>query len=153
LDQDSYELGCEAVERQDLAAAERHLRRAAEHGHDEAGYRLAMLLLSRVYQLRLTGLHHQAARLAAEADGWLARARSSGLAEAMETAADTPSKADRSGPGVRPAAVPPDGYAGTAAPALARTPVPEVRLAGATRFSIGVELRPHRYMAVLADER
>ena len=48
-----YRLGQEALQKQDFGAAERHLRRAALDGNDEAAYWLGLLLEMRSIRQRL----------------------------------------------------------------------------------------------------
>ena len=68
-----YRLGHAALQRQDYGTAEPHLRRAAEHGNDEAAYWLALLLERRSNHQRLKGQVKKARSLAAEAREWRLR--------------------------------------------------------------------------------
>ena len=80
-----YRLGHDALRRQDFDTAEHYLRRAAEHGNDEAAYWLAQLLEMRSLRQRLKGQSKKAAKLAAEAREWRLRARESGITEALDS--------------------------------------------------------------------
>jgi predicted NBD/HSP70 family sugar kinase len=78
--------GHAALRRQDYGTAERYLRRAVEHGNDEAAYWLALLLETRSTRQRLKGRAKKAGSLAAEAREWRLRAQESGIAEALDGA-------------------------------------------------------------------
>jgi glucokinase len=155
-DEDAYRSGREAIARQDLEAAERHLLRVAQRGHCEAAYWLALVLQLRCDRLRLAGRHREADGVATKAAAWLARARSTGAAQALENSPDE----DEPAPGLSsPAEPPPTATSVSAAtgtphrmsstpPAgIAATEPPDDR-----RYAVGVELRPHQFTAVLTSQ-
>jgi hypothetical protein len=79
-----YRRGHDALRGQDFDTAEHYLRRAAQHGNDQAAYWLGQLLEMRSLRQRLKGHPDKAAKLAAEAREWRRRARESGITEALE---------------------------------------------------------------------
>jgi len=148
-----YRLGQEALQKQDFGAAERHFRRAAQDGNDEAAYWLGLLLEMRSIRQRLKDRPDKARKLAEEARQWRLRAQESGIAEALDETRsnDVPSND-----------VPPqlpakrhDGARRDREQANAHTPGDDKDEAGTparrVRYVVGIEVQPYRFTAVLAD--
>jgi glucokinase len=133
----NYQAGREAIDRQDYTAAEAFLRRAAQHGHDEAAYWLGLVLALRSDQLRLAGCNAEADDIAAEAGTWRLHAQLSGVAEALAGQPPQP-REEPQAPPCEPASV-----------ARAR---PDDRPKAQQRYAVGIELRPFGFAAVLTDE-
>jgi predicted NBD/HSP70 family sugar kinase len=145
-----YRLGRQALRGEDFGEAEHYLRRAAQHGNDEAAYWLAVILEMHSAQQHLTRRPDKARELAAEARRWRLLAQESGLAEALD---DTRASDTQPQP---PAAAPPrglrrrqDGAQGreddTGPPVRQASPRPE------DHYAVGIELQPYRFTAVLVD--
>jgi predicted NBD/HSP70 family sugar kinase len=143
--------GREALRKQDLSAAERYLRRAAQHGNDEAAYMLGLLLDKLSIERKLKGKLHKADKYAAEARQWRLRAQESGFAEAFDetgTSDITPQL--------------PSGHRGDSRRESAQdnaherendTGPPARRAAceSEDRYVVGIELRPYGFTVVLAN--
>jgi predicted NBD/HSP70 family sugar kinase len=143
---DDCQMGYAALQRQDFRTAEHYLRRAAKSGNDEAAYWLGLLLQLRSDQLRLMGQREDADDLAAEAARWRFSAQESGVAEALDAA---------SGTGFTPPVAPPPAGSGSSTQIPGESGAAERAAtvpSAATRYSVGVELRPYRFTAVLIDE-
>ena len=148
-----YRLGQEALQKQDFGAAERHLRRAALDGNDEAAYWLGLLLEMRSIRQRLKDRPDKARKLAEEARQWRLRAQESGIAEALDETRsnDAPPQL----PATRH-----DGARRARKQSRARTPEDDEDEAGTParqvlsrddRYVVGIEVQPYRFTAVLAD--
>jgi predicted NBD/HSP70 family sugar kinase len=145
-----YRRGHQALRREDFGEAEHYLRRAAEHGNDEAAYWLAVILEMNSARQRLRRRPDKARELAAEARQWRLLAQESGLAEALDDARATelvpqlPVAAQPRGSRRRQ-----DGARhredDTGPPHQLASPGPE------DRYAIGVELQPYRFTTVLVD--
>ena len=153
---DRYEkdcrLGREALHKQDYGTAGRYLRRAAQHGNDEAAYWLGLLLEMRSLQQRLKGRPDKAGKLAAEAREWRRRARESGIAEALDEtlASDTPPP-----PGPAQPKVSRRDHGQDDERARKDATAPPVQRASAPRgdcYAVGIELLPYRFTVVLTND-
>jgi predicted NBD/HSP70 family sugar kinase len=157
----AYRLGHAALQRQDYGTAERYLRRAAEHGNDEAAYWLALLLERRSNHQRLKGHVKKAGSLAAEAREWRLRAQESGIAEALDSApaGDTWQDAKAARPkkpreqrGQRADRIRENV---TASPAQEMSSPSDLKTSSRREYelayAIGIELQPYRFTAVLTD--
>jgi predicted NBD/HSP70 family sugar kinase len=145
-----YRRGHDALRRQDFDTAEHYLRRAAQHGNDEAAYWLGQLLEMRSLRQRLKGHSGKAAKLAAEAREWRRRARESGITEALEEppaseALPPPEPAQPTRPRREPAQ--PGDRADATTP-----PAPQAAPGGRTGYAVGVELQPNEFTVVLVNE-
>jgi predicted NBD/HSP70 family sugar kinase len=147
-----YRLGHQALRRQDFATAEHYLRRAAQHGNDEAAYWLAVILEMHGAGQRLKGRPEKAKELAAEARQWRLLAQESGLAEALDethprdmqpqlpgTARPRRLRRDRRQDGAR-------GSEDATGP-----PNRQASSGGEDCYAVGIELQPYRFTAVLVD--
>ena len=145
-----YRRGHQALRRQDFGAAEHYLRRAAQHGNDEAAYWLAVILEMNSARQRLRRRPGKARELAAEARQWRLLAQESGLAEALDEARATelllqlpaaaqPRELRRRQDGAR------HREDDTGPPRQLATSGPE------NRYAIGIELQPYRFTTVLVD--
>ena len=155
-----YRLGRAALQRQAYGTAEPYLRRAAEHGNDEAAYWLALLLERRSNQQRLKGRVKKAGSLAAEAREWRLRAQESGIAEALdgaqagdrrEAAKAARPKKPRKQHGKRAKHIREDVTASPAQETLSSSPAQETSSRSEECYAIGIELQPYRFTAVLID--
>ena len=154
-----YRLGHAALQRQDYSTAEPYLRRAAEHGNDEAAYWLALLLERRSNHQRLKGQVKKAGSLAAEAREWRLRAQESGIAEALDSAqtGDTrqAAKAARPKKPRKQRAQRADRIREnvTASPAQEMSSPPDRETSSWREdgYAIGIELQPNRFAAVLTN--
>ena len=147
-----YRRGHEALRRQDFDTAEHYLRRAAQHGNDEAAYLLGQLLQERSLRQRVKGHPGKAGKLAAEAREWQRRARESGIAEALEeppAGEALPQPEPAQATVTQPEPAQPDGHARKGAT------VPPARQApsgGEGCYAVGIELQPYQFTVVLANE-
>ncbi len=144
-----YQLAREALDRQNFGTAERYLRRAAQHGNDEAAYWLALVLQRHSIGHRLRGRLDKADKCAAEARGWHQRAEESGIAEALEDAAFTDIAA-------QPAAHAQSEPQGAVEQErnrpiedAAAPPAQQAPSRGEDGYAIGIELQPYQFTAVL----
>jgi len=137
-DDEAYRSAMDALDRHDLETAERSLRRLARHGHGEAAYWLAHILLQRAIPLRFKGSRREANELTAEAVEWLALARNTGAAHALEDPADEAVPVLSAAESTTKSS-----ETGYRDPTL--EPVPT------HQYAIGVELRPFELRMVLAD--
>jgi glucokinase len=147
-----YRLAHEALHKQEFDKAERYLRRAAQHGSDEAAYWLGQLLEMRSLRQSLKGHLGQAKKLAAEAREWRRRAQQSGIVEALEQtspsgmllprelAEPSGSRRDRGQPDVRV-------RKNATAPPARQAPS-----AGRDGYAIGIELLPYQFTVVLVND-
>jgi len=146
-----YRRGRQALQNQDLPAAEHYLRRAAQHGNDEAAYLLGLLLEKLSIERRLKGKPHKADKYAAEARQWRLRAQESGFAEALdETGASDITPQPPSGrrgddPQRRSVQDTHERENDTDPPAC------QVPSEGDDCYVIGIELRPYQFTAVLTN--
>lgn len=153
-----YRRAEEALRKEDFDQAEPYLRRAAQHGNDEAAFRLAKLLEMRSLRHDLKGHSDKAGTLAAEAREWRRRARESGIAEALEETPAyealpqpeperlRPEPAEPKGP--RRDHSRPDGRGRKDVPAPFGRRVPSGREDG---YGVGLEVLPYQFTAVLVD--
>jgi predicted NBD/HSP70 family sugar kinase len=146
-----YRLAHEALRKQDLDRAERYLRRAAQHGSDEAAFRLGQLLHMQSLRQSLKGRPDRARKLAAEAREWRRRAQESGIAEALEETSlggvllpRELAEHCRSQPARGPSAV-------RAREEAAAPPARHTSSAG-TDYAVGIELMPYQFTAVLVND-
>ena len=147
-----YRRGYEALRKQNFDTAERYLRRAAQHGNDEAAYWLGQLLEMRSLRQRLKGHPDKAEKFAAEAREWRRRARESGLAEALEEppSSDALPQPESAQPTMsRPDHGRPDRRARKDA---ALPPARQVPSGGERRYAVGIDLQPYQFTVVLVNE-
>jgi predicted NBD/HSP70 family sugar kinase len=149
-DEKDYRLGYEAMQKQNYDTAERYLRRAAQHGNDEAAYWLALLLERRSIGQRLKGGHGKAKTLAAEARQWRLRAQESGIADALdESPGDGLSQP--LGPSRSKEPSHDRGREAGRARKDAAVPVPPVLSQGDGCYAVGIEVLPYRFTIVLTN--
>lgn len=146
-----YQLTREALRKEDLGKAEHYLRRAAQHGNDEAAYWLGQLLEMRSLQHSLKGHPDKAGKLAAEAREWRRRARESGIAEALE---ETPASGalPPPEPAQRKGSRRDHGRPGRRARETATAPPARQAPSGEEGCpAVGIELLPYQFTVVLVD--
>jgi predicted NBD/HSP70 family sugar kinase len=149
--EEDYRLGHEALQRDDLDAAEHYLRLAAGRGNDEAAYWLSLILQKRSVGQQLRRRAKKAAALASEARKWRLHAEDSGIAEVLdETGASD----------IAPALPEPSRWdgprdVGQQVGGLRRGKAPPARRSSSrdgARYAVGIEVQPYRITAVLTNE-
>jgi predicted NBD/HSP70 family sugar kinase len=151
-DEKDYRRGYDALRRQDFDEAEHYLRRAAQHGSDEAAYWLGQLLEMRSLRQRLKGHPDKAGKLAAEAREWRRRACESGIAEALEEppSSDTVPEPEPAQPKEARQAH------GQPAPRTRKDatvpPARQVPCGGEDCYAVGIELQPYQFTVVLLSQ-